>query len=42
LDELNKLNVKPEELDKEIENISNEINDLLEKAKELLPENIEG
>lgn len=42
LDELNKLNVKPEELDREIEKISNEINDLLNKAKDLLPENIEG
>ena len=42
LDELSKLNVKPEDLDREIEKISNEINDLLKKAKDLLPENIEG
>jgi uncharacterized coiled-coil DUF342 family protein len=40
LDELAKLNVKPEELDKEIEKISTEIKDLLKKARELLPENI--
>ncbi|MCG1011787.1 hypothetical protein JT739_04140 [Tepidanaerobacter sp. GT38] len=42
LDELSKLNVKPEDLDREIEKISNEINDLLKKAKDLLPENLEG
>ncbi|WP_213975654.1 hypothetical protein [Tepidanaerobacter acetatoxydans] len=41
LDELNKLNVKPENLDKEIEKISNEIKDLLKKTKDLLPENLE-
>ncbi|AEE91440.1 conserved protein of unknown function [Tepidanaerobacter acetatoxydans Re1] len=41
LDELNKLNVKPENLDMEIEKISNEIKDLLKKTKELLPENLE-
>ena len=35
LDELAKLNVKPEELDKEIEKISAEIKDLLKKAKDL-------
>lgn len=38
LEELTALNVKPDELDKEIENLSNEINELLEKAKRLVPE----
>lgn len=41
LDELEKLNVKPEELDKEIEKASKEIEDLLKKAKELLPKDLE-
>ena len=40
LDELAKLNVKPEELDKEIGKISAEIKNLLKKAKDLLPENV--
>ncbi|GAQ26194.1 MULTISPECIES: hypothetical protein [Tepidanaerobacter] len=42
LDELEKLNVKPEELDKEIEKASKEIEDLLKKAKELLPKDLEA
>lgn len=42
LDELEKLNVKPEELDKEIERASKEIEDLLKKAKELLPKDLEA
>ena len=33
LDELDKLNVKPEDLDNEIESISNQIKDLLKKRK---------
>lgn len=42
LDELEKLNVKPEKLDEEIEKASKEIEDLLKKARELLPEDLEA
>ena len=40
LDELSKLDVKPEELDEEIENISVQITQLLKEAKDLLPKDI--
>jgi len=40
LDELAKLNVKPEELDSEIEKLNKELKELIEKARSILPQDV--
>lgn len=40
LEELDKLEVKPEELDEEIEKLGRQIQELIDKAKELIPDEL--
>lgn len=40
LNELNELNVSPDELDNEIKRLKNEIEDLMKQAQELIPQDL--